>query len=169
MATTPGSGLFIRGGNAVYRELKFSGTGDFHAIMRQSQDDIGGHHLNLVIRQDPDDQYKPFMYVEKAPLAYRRNFDSSEQRSSLSEETLLATGLLSTDTATWLGNLEPVMRSEEALAEKLYPISHRTLSQKWSCPMRRLAFWSKVVDDVDFSPLLPSPPRSLYVPLCNIT
>jgi hypothetical protein len=155
-----GVGLFLQGGNAIYAHKAKLGT-SLHGILKQSLDDIGGHHLVLVLEQNRDDSDRPHMFVEKTPLAYERDMDlSRNDRVVLAEEQLLTMSVKSLPTGDWLADLAAVMRSEQVIADRLYPIDTKVVSHKWSCPLRRLAFWSKVVDNEIFSPLVPSPVRS---------
>ena len=63
----------------------------------------------------------------------------------------------------WLLNLASTMRAEQITyqLDRLHPTTNaptQTNAADWSCPLRRLSFWTKVAGN--FSPLAPSPARS---------
>lgn len=149
-----GMGLFVRGGNPLFRNSHPTQAGG-HSIMGESVYGIGGHHLVLSIAPDPDRANAPYLFVKKAPLSYARAISGS----SLDQHELYVQSNLSTPLSDWYKDLNPLMRAEAARALLLYPLDTTATSQKWSCPMRRLSFWSGVDDD-KFSPLSPSPPRA---------
>jgi hypothetical protein len=160
---TVGMGLFVNGGNPIYRaEKTLDQDLQYHGIMKQNKNDIAGHHIVLKVMKD--DQGTPYMLVDRIPLSYRRVLVSgAHTRVKLTERELLFESQNSSSThgnSGWLVDLQSTMRSEQDRVDKLYPRHVDGLTnKKWSCPLRRLAFWSQVVDDPDFSPLVPSPPR----------
>ena len=156
-------------------------TNAVHGVLKGHMDDLAGHHLVLKIFKESwtGDMY---MRVDRAPLVaisyyltpadtaadpavqmYLESLSSAstvekQQRSGMDATTIasLASG--------WLYNLAGTMRLEQSVyrVDDLYPksqlLSALLESRKWSCPLRRLSFWSKVTRD--FSPLVPSPART---------
>jgi hypothetical protein len=161
-----GFGLFVRGGNPLYYTMK--GTTEdvankVHSVLRGSLDDIAGHHI--VFRAELDENtLEPYMYVHRTPLSSSWMMQTPFAKDPLeiaydaSKQSTLQTG----GNRGWLSNLAATMRSEQQLVDRLYPLdktfSASSSSSSWSCPLLRIAFWSKVV--ADFSPLVPSPVRS---------
>lgn len=110
------------------------------------------------------------MYVHRTPLASSSfiNTNPALVTSQDPVETAYEASTLSTrqtgGNRGWLSNLASDMRSEQPLVDRLYPLDQSTAAgnrASWSCPLLRIAFWSKVVND--FSPLLPSPVRSARI------
>jgi hypothetical protein len=126
--------------------------------MKQNPHDIAGHHV--VLKVTTDEHGQAYMFVDRVPLSYQR---PPGPHARLNEEALLIESRKSAQSSGnfgWLRNLPAQMNDEKERVDKLYPRHVSGMSnKKWSCPLRRLAFWSKIVDDPDFSPLVPSPPR----------
>jgi hypothetical protein len=161
-----GAGLFRNGGNRMYREKTILAKNALnHGILKQSSQDIAGHHVVFVVAPG-DTVGTPRMYVERTPLSYPRSIAAIVGKGSffapttLGNAELLAMSKQSSATSGWLQDLDASMRGEQSLADRLYPQLHQSVSHKWSCPLRRIAFWTRVVDDEYFSPLIPSPPRA---------
>ena len=179
-----GAGLFWQGGNPIYYTAK--GTSEevarnVHAVLRGHLDDLGGHHLVLRIAKDASlhTNNQAFMHVHKAPLtAASGNHDDVKALYAHSRVNSLLTTWGNLD--GWLRNLRGNMRAEQILfrIDELYPITavpssssstatttkmqeeekEDPFASRWSCPLQRLSFWSKVTKD--FSPLVPSPVRA---------
>jgi hypothetical protein len=115
-----GSGLFVRGGNVIYR-TKTSVTDETHSILKQSKDDIGGHHVVLVLAPDPENDNKPHMYVSKLPLSYVRPYVQQATRYAPGVEQLLKFSEDSLPSTEWLSDVYYAMRAESKLADLLYP------------------------------------------------
>lgn len=152
-----GIGMFKDGGNKWYQSEKVSQEENFqHGIIKQNKFELGGHHIVLKVKLDAKNV--PYMMVDRTPLTSPHTTNEKEiwNSSLFSQDTHGNTG--------WLRNLEPIMRSEKSRMDILYPFHQPGQSnKKWSCPLRRIAFWSRVVDDDVFSPLVPSPPRSVPI------
>lgn len=151
-----GQGLFLKGGNPMY----FKHTADdakHHSILKQSRDDIGGHHVVFGTRLHPRTQEK-YMHIDRVPLVaieilpkgsspdpavhvHRKSLESSPTHGDFG----------------WLRNLAANMRDEAELPDRLYP-ERGGEGSEWSCPLRRLAFWTK--SSLGFNPLVPSPARA---------
>lgn len=168
-----GAGLFFKGGNPVYYTAKGSSedvASQVHSVLRGSMQDVGGHHIVFKVFKEPWTGTR-FMRVDRAPLVAADIISSNGAedpavhmyRSSLKSSTTMpvtkdgATGD-SYRIAGWLSNLAGDMRLEQNAfrADALHPTSPKKTS--WSCPLRRMSFWSKVTGT--FSPLAPSPGRS---------
>lgn len=156
-----GAGLFVRGGNPLYYTMK--GTSEqvaqkLHSVLRGSLDDLAGQHIVLRVEMDAN-TLEPYMYVHRTPLSsswwQQKNSSSAAQQQQQDPlESAYAASQLSTQQTGgnrgWLSNLESTMRSEQPLVDKLYPMddaagaSSSSSSSSWSCPLLRIAFWSKV-------------------------
>ncbi len=145
--------------------------------------DLAGHHIILRVTKDTD--YSPtgfnkYMHVDRTPLTSTASLETmtSRDRSTPADPAVnvFKTTRTSTTTTTaarpatattwgvldgWLRNLASTMRAEQTTykVDSLHPKSFdATHSSKWSCPLRRISFWTQVTRD--FSPLVPSPTRS---------
>jgi hypothetical protein len=157
-----GRGLFVMGGNPLYYTTKGTPTSiadEVHAIIRQNKEDLGGHHIVFKTATDgvTGDEY---MYIDKAPLTAATIYPKGSTPSpawSVYQHSLLSSS--THGSYGWLSNLAAIMAYEDNDRLKtLYPTAHTQTNSKWSCPMRRMAFWTKLVSD--FNPLVPSPVRS---------
>lgn len=147
-----GRALFLHGGNPLYTEgdAQSSDSGDKRAFLSSSDHELGGTHLVLKVTKNA--KGVPVMFVDKAPLAcFNCTTPQSRVKNSMSSNK--THGLFG-----WLKNLRVNILAEEATIDLLYPIAKP--SNVWSCPLRRIAFYSKVVDEPDFSPLVPNPLRA---------
>jgi hypothetical protein len=134
------------------------------AVLRGHEDDLAGHHLVLKISKETWSGIK-YMRVDKAPLVAadtvpdNGGIDPAVNIYNRGVESL-ATTWGSVD--GWLYNLAGNMRAEQSSmrVDELHPQQQevRAGSNKWSCPLRRLSFWSRVTES--FSPLVPSPGRT---------
>ncbi len=133
-------------------------------MLRGHEDDLGGHHLVLKISKETWSGIK-YMRVDKAPLvAVNPVPDNGEVDPAVNIYNRGVESLATTwgNLDGWLYNLAGNMRAEQTSMrvdalhpqQQLVPIG----SNKWSCPLRRMSFWSKVTES--FSPLLPSPGRT---------
>ena len=162
-----GAGLFVRGGNPIYYTSKGNAEDlarQVHAVLRGDAGDLAGHHLVLKVSQDSWTGSK-YMRVDRAPLVaidMLADDGAADPAVHLYSESLRSTNTTWGNLDGWLYNLAGVMRLEQSLhrVDELYPISPANLqhSTRWSCPLRRLSFWSKVTRE--FSPLVPSPMRA---------
>lgn len=169
-----GAGLFMHGGNPIYYTMKASPqdvADKVHSILRGNLDDLAGDHIVLKVAKDTN-TLQPFMYVHRTPLAsnlWQKGSNASSPASSKDPiESIFALSKLSVRPSGgnrgWLSNLASEMRAEQPALDKLYPTSSSSSEDdaqqqgRWSCPLLRYAFWSKVVQD--FSPLVPSPIRA---------
>jgi hypothetical protein len=161
IGTDEGMGLFLNGGDLLYRNRRAANQ-EGHSILQEGVKGIGGHHLVLSIKLDPDGGNKPYMIVQKAPLSYTRLDRTTTPLNALNEKTLLEYSQQSGNLTDWYQDLDPIMRGEAARLLTLYPIAAQSTTHKWSCPMRRLSFWSNLKSTdptTGFSPVSPSPPR----------
>lgn len=143
-------------------------------MLRSHLDDLAGHHVVLKVAKDvvySPSGFNQFMRVDRTPLVassyatqdgtdplIRVYTDSVKERQS-GAKIATTWGLLD----GWLRNLASNMRAEQIVhsVDELHPLpssSSPSSSASWSCPLRRLSFWTKVTRS--FSPLVPSPPRS---------
>lgn len=180
-----GAGLFVHGGNPLYYTSKGTSddvAGQLHSVLRGHLDDLGGHHLVLKIFKESWTGEK-LMRVERVPLtaAVILPKDSAKDpanhlytESMKSGRTPFQGGSGGQASTTWgsladgwLYNLAGTMRLEQTLnrVDVLYPEAAKAASSpyagtrnRWSCPLRRLSFWSRVTRG--FSPLVPSPARA---------
>jgi hypothetical protein len=164
---------------------------EVQAVMRSSPEDLGGHHLVLKIARDDtfytssEDLPRGFtyhMWVEKAPLTAAGNnvlksytaADSIDPATRIFQSSLASTVPTSGILKGWLRNLASSMRLDEQLsrADKLHPAPPSAESPssaatgaaspgKWSCPLRRISFWTQVTSN--FSPIVPLPGRTARI------
>jgi hypothetical protein len=184
VVSAQGAGLFIQGGNPIYYTSK--GTAEdvarqVQAVMRGHLDDLAGHHIVLRVHNE-EWSGDTFMHVHATPLL-APEFDSTASTDAARNAfigSLRSTRLTWENLDGWLYNLAGTfiifdtahrtslkflfagtMRTEQIRHEvdRLYPqTASKQHSSRWSCPLRRLSFWSKVTQS--FSPLVPSPARS---------
>jgi hypothetical protein len=159
-----GQGLFMHGGNPIYFTSKASPDDilqNIQGILRQSLDDIGGHHVVFKTASDRITGER-FMYIDRTPLSLIETPIKSSQDFEMPALQVYEESKISDPTGGnygWLSNLGPTMRSESIVVDPLYPIHENGFSNKrWLCPLRRTAFWTSLVDD--FNPLIPSPVRA---------
>ena len=131
--------------------------------------------MAYVFDAEPLDFQTRFMHVDRTPLAsipppvqldggvnFRSEDDPALKVFEFSKTSRISNTWGNLD--GWLRNLPSTMRAEQALlrVDELHPSVARVLkSQKWSCPLRRLSFWTQV--SYGFSPLTPSPARSARI------
>ena len=167
-----GAGLFWHGGNPIYYTAK--GTEDdvaaqVHAVLRGHIDDLAGHHVVLKVSKERWTGHT-FMRVDRTPLAGLASFGGSSEDAAVQAFKHAARSLATTWEVNggWLYNLAGTMRMEQTVlrVDELYPktagtysaVGSESIKNRWSCPLRRLSFWSKVTRE--FSPLVPSPART---------
>lgn len=170
-----GQGLFLHGGNPLYYTTKGTEADvarNVHSVLRQSLEDLGGHHVVFRTATDPISKHR-FLYVDRTPLAsigwqaasppmpaayiYDQSLTSAQTHEPLAGSTGGGSG-----GQGWLRNLPAQMRADEAAVQDLYPVYNETTARsnrKWSCPLRRISFWTQVVGEV-FNPVTPSPVRA---------
>ena len=160
-----GLGLFVNGGNPLYYTVKGSPetiAAAAHAAIKQNAEDLGGQHVVFRTAQDPISR-ENYMHVHRVPLTWIKT-DSSVCRSTNPAPCIIAQSKKSSATHGefgWRSNLEATMRAEneaDQLVNQLYPQKAFYTGTKWSCPLRRLGFWTNLVGD--FNPMVPSPPRA---------
>jgi hypothetical protein len=115
-----GRGLFVHGGNAIYQAEQTSQQDILHhGVMKQSPEDLGGHHLVLKVTRDAHGE--PYMLVDRIPLSYPRVLENGAIiRVALTEKELLSASQRSSSAHGnfgWLANLEASMGSEQALVD----------------------------------------------------
>lgn len=185
LVSRTGAGLFVHGGNPIYYTAK--GTSEdiaaqVHSVLRGNLDDLGGHHIVLKIFKETWSGDK-YMKVDRTPLAaidVPSSSGADDPAVYIYQQTLASLGTSLHPSSTtldlkdigsgWLYELQGRMKLEQGQyrVDKLYPVkstvsssstsSSSSSGNRWSCPLRRLSFWSKVARE--FSPLLPSPARS---------
>ena len=152
-----GKGLFVHGGNPLYYTSKKGSLdllSEMHALLKQSENDLGGHHVVFKISRDEKTK-RVYMYVDRTPLALIDTTDKTA--SDVFEES---TNARSTHGEFgWRRNLETTMVNEAAEYDALYP-DRSAISNEWSCPLRRFAFWTPLPRTTGFNPLAPSPRRT---------
>ena len=158
-----GKGLFVLGGNPIYYTTK--GAEDeigraIHSLLKQSPEDVGGHHVVFRTARDSVTGER-FMYVDRTPLVSVDEVPVEHNPHPAAYVYEKSTGSSQTHGAFgWRSNLRANMINEDdGDLRALYPAhNNATSNRKWSCPMRRIAFWTRLVSD--FNPKVPSPPRS---------
>lgn len=146
------------------------------AVLRGHLDDLAGHHVVLKVAEDStysSTGFNQFMRVDRAPLLATRatmidsNGDDPAVRVYMDSMPSSSKGVSKSTTwgvlDGWLRNLASNMRVEQAVhrVDELHPTAEGSGgggSRDWSCPLKRLSFWTKV--SRSFSPLVPSPARS---------
>lgn len=154
-----GRGLFVHGGNPVYFTGKGSeeevATATHHGILRMHRDDLGGHHVVMLVSADGQ------MVVDRVPLGATdgpaRQAHTAAQNSVFYSRQSGATH----GDSGWRHNLARTLAFEDALViSVVYPRNAAERSQQdWSCPLRRIGFWNRI-ETADFDPLIPSPMRT---------
>lgn len=160
-----GKGLFVRGGNPMYYTTKGTESEiarNMHAVLKQSLEDLGGHHVIFKTSIDPE-TLEPFMHIDRVPLtAAPINAKGSKPDPALFVYDSVFESFSTHGEFGWRSNLQANMVRETEDIRPLYPIStsdgDANQNRKWSCPLRRMAFWTKVVSD--FNPVVPSPIRA---------
>lgn len=132
------------------------------AVLRSHLDDLAGHHIILKVVKDTaytSTGFSRYMHVDRVPLTSAGSLEAMKDRQDPS-----ASGDPSVDvytqtaesggTATtwgtldgWLRNLASTMRAEQITykVDVLHPKTSQAVhSSKWSCPLRRLSFWTQV-------------------------
>jgi hypothetical protein len=99
------------------------------------------------------------MAVDRVPLVAADFSGSVNEKSSIYDHSQTST--IAHGNNGWRSNLQSTMVFEnraQSYVNRLYPVS-RTQSVGWSCPLRRIGFWTKN-RMTSFSPLVPSPTRN---------
>lgn len=137
--SSQGQGLFFKGGNPLYYtpslDADSQATG-LHSILRQSEHDVGGHHVVFRTSVHPVTKER-YMHIDRAPLAA---IDVLPKGSS-PDPAVHVHGESTRSSPThgdfgWLRNLAADMRNEAELPDKLYP-ERDGGGKEWSCPLRR--------------------------------
>ncbi len=143
------------------------------AVLKSHLDDLGGHHIVMKVNSSTtyfeSTGFNTYMHVDRTPLTAYPPVD--EARSSSADDPAAGVwkhsklSILTTweNVNGWLRNLESTMRAEQIVhrVDALHPVNSGGATNRnthWSCPLKRLSFWTKV--STGFSPLVPSPPRS---------
>jgi hypothetical protein len=149
------------GGNPIYHTTKGSPTDiedGIHTLIKQNLQDLGGHHVVFQTATDAVTE-EEYMFISKAPLTAATIHTKSDLLPAVS---IYEHSLASTNTYGefgWLSNVAATMVYEATdLLDELYPITPLHTNSKWSCPMRRIAFWTSLT--TNFNPLVPSPVRA---------
>jgi len=139
--------------------------------------DLAGHHIILRVAKDTDYSltgFNKYMHVDRTPLTSAGSLESMTTGSATAAadpvvNVYKATRKTSATATTWgkldgwLRNLASTMRAEQITqkVDTLHPRAPQDAthtSSQWSCPLRRISFWTQVTKE--FSPLVPSPTRS---------
>jgi hypothetical protein len=131
------------------------------AVLRGHGDDLAGHHLILKISKEAWSGVR-YMRVDRAPLTVSP-LSAKTSTDPAVDTYLRGAGSLATTWGIldgWLYNLRGSMRSEQSYyrVDELHPMGSNRASNQWSCPLKRVSFWSRVAQG--FSPLVPSPGRN---------
>jgi hypothetical protein len=175
MVAKLGAGLFMHGGNPVYYTAK--GTQQdminaMHAVLRSNPDDLAGHHVVLKITKEAWSGTR-YMRVDRLPLvshalATRASLAAgADPIMAIFRESMRSNATTWDNQNGWLLNLAGTMRMEQVSrgADRLHPSSTSSPSSAssagtahWSCPLRRISFWSRF--SKSFTPLAPVPGRT---------
>jgi hypothetical protein len=168
-----GAGLFVNGGNPIYYTSK--GNADdvsrkVQAVLRGNLNDLAGHHIVLKVSEESWSGIK-YMRVDRTPLLaskFLTDTSSVDPASHIYAEAKASVATTWGNLDGWLYNLPGRMRAEQTSdrVDKLHPkhvegVNSVGGTRKWSCPLLRFSFWSKVTRE--FSPLLPSPARTVRI------
>ena len=135
-------------------------------MLRSHVDDLAGHHIVLKIVKDTaytSTGFNRFMRVDRTPLSSAGSLEvmkdrldktaSGDPSVDVYTQTAKAGGTATTwgTLDGWLRNLASTMRAEQIThkVDWLHPKTSQAVhSSRWSCPLRRLSFWTQVVDCV---------------------
>ena len=143
------------------------------AVLRSHLDDLAGHHIVLKITNSSTyfapSGFNKYMRIDRTPLTALPPLDAAQ--SSAADDPAVQTVRHSQrswfttweNLDGWLRNLPSAMRAEQLSfrVDALHPkgaAAGSSGSRHWSCPLKRLSFWTRVSQA--FSPLVPSPARA---------
>lgn len=152
-------GLFMGGGNTLFTENVGENEDVLYSILHSHPNEVGGHHIVMRVLTDDTSALMPITYLslERVPLTSKMQSAGARADYLWSMQSKPVRG-----EDGWLRNLRYAMALEsKTLIDPLYPQQGQKDNRHWSCPLRRISFWSGNITALDtFSPLTPDPLRA---------